>query len=1488
MNVARAVFPPLLSDLFRRISMPVKASMAGLLLGLLLLVGLEALRVPVLKSMLSDHLTAHLEDEATRNRFLFDRYVKQHGRVVQLLGRHEPLITWLQQNPEQTSEIRRFRQRPPWFPPVSAWRGLIDPEYVLLLDSKARVKAGYPVRGHEIPASLLNMNGLLVARSQNQPYLTSVEGHPYLLASTSVTDAQGLTLGTLVLITALNDRFLTKLSFGTLFGGTILGLLEGEEQHVKASGEPERLPANALAENLRQDYVVSGKLFFDYGDSDLRLQLATFVPKAYTQAILDHLLTWDRRQQLIVSAAFIGAFTILMVLLSQRVNQLIGRLSTFAQEALGSSQVVSPGGDQLVRLEAQIGLLINEVLAGREALRLRYEMTQKAKQLEVLEAVSEHLGVGVVFSDGPSGKPQSNERMLAFEAQYGKRWYAGRQGEVKFKNKHQEWRIFYVSRLSLSKPDDVVLAQDLTEQKHAEAILRESEEKFRNITESTKDAIISIDSHGNVVSWNGAAAKAFGYFESEMLGTPLRKVIPAEYREAHAAALRRVAGVEPSRMQGKCHEFEGLRKDGARFPLELSVSSWRQRGQQFFTGIIRDISDRRAAERQARERQALLERIIENVPHSIFWKGRQSVYLGCNRKFAQQAGLESPEAIVGKTDYDLAWKKEESDDYRKIDREVMESDEPQLNIEEPQRQADGTAATLLTSKVPLHDDSGQVSGILGIYTEITERKRAEEALKATTTELEAIYRALPDLLFRLGGDGTVLAYHRGTQSPDLYVPPEKFLGRRIQAVRPPEVGGAFTDVLARLARAKEVVAFEYRLPMSDGMRDFEARLVPLREEEILVLIRDVSVRKQAETHLAEREAQLRLILASTGEGIFGIDQHGRCLFANRACTKMLGYTDESFLLGQRMHGLTHHTRADGSPYPVEACPTYATCRTGKRTRAEGELLWRADGSAFPADYQSHPMVQDGEVVGAVITFSDMTERLEARDALRRERDFAESLIATAPVIILVLDPEGRIVRFNPFMAELTGYRLEEVQGKDWFTTFLPEHERARIQAVFQDSISDTPTRGNVNAILTRGGEERLIAWHDKTLKDAEGQIIGCLAIGHNITAEKEREAQLFQAQKMEVIGRLTGGIAHDFNNLLTVILGNLELIKEQLPPDGMLRGFAEDAQSAARDGAALTRRLLGFARKTPLQPALLALQDFLPHFERLLRPMVTEAITLEVRCNTAIPPLHVDRVQLESALLNLAINAQDAMPNGGRLRITARGLEVAAEGHTDYPTLTPGDYVVISVRDTGTGMSATQLARATEPFYTTKATGKGSGLGLTLVYGFARDSGGALRLSSELAEGTEVCLVLPVAHHQLEPHPHAMAPTDLTQGTGTVLLVEDETRVRKLAKQYLSAAGYTVVEAETGDAALAMIQSGTAPDLLFSDIALPGTLNGYALACRVVQDYPTVKVLLTTGADTDKLAGSGIDTERFPLLRKPYSAAALAEAAAGLLPPLAD
>jgi PAS domain S-box-containing protein len=799
--------------------------------------------------------------------------------------------------------------------------------------------------------------------------------------------------------------------------------------------------------------------------------------------------------------------------------------------------------------------------------------------------------------------------------------------------------------------------------------------------------------------------------------------------------------------------------------MELAISTWTMQGAQYFTGIIRDISARRQAERAARAERQLLEQIIENVPHSIFWKDRDSVYLGCNRNFARESGFKSPQDIIGKTDYDLAWQREQADSFRKADKHILSSGEPELWIEESRLRADGSEVTLLTSKVPLRDPSRGIIGVLGIYADITERKQAEE-------------------------------------------------------------------------------------------------------------------------ELSEREAQLRLILASTLEGIFGVDTAGKCTFANRACLELLGYQDERDLYGKNMHELIHHSRADGSPYPVEESPTYQACRRKRGLLADDTVFWRADGHSFPVTCYSHPIIKNGKVLGAVVTFSDITERKRAEAALRSERDFAESLIVTAQAIVLVLGPAGRIVRFNPFMEQLSGYRLEEMLGKDWFTTFLPECEQAQAREAFSLAVAGNQTTRQISNILTLTGRQRTIEWNNKILGDAHGKPIGMLAIGHDITDRKEKEAQLLQAQKMEVVGQLTGGIAHDFNNLLTIIMGNLVALAKEIGRDGDpdIRDELDDALSAARDGAHLTQRLLGLSRKQALEPRRIDLNRIVNELGRLLRRLLGSHVKLRINQSEETAMVFADASQLESTLLNLAINARDAMPQGGTLTIDVTHQDIKTDGTTSFG-LRAGNYVIASISDSGIGMSPEVLSRAVEPFFTTKDPGKGTGLGLSMVYNFAKQSGGDLRLKSTIGQGTTASLILPQAASTREGEVRKQHEKDMPRGSETILVVEDEPRVRKFTKRRLTRLGYRVLEAATAAGAGAILEAGTPVNLLFSDVVMPGKMNGYDLARWAMNTRPALRVLLATGATGQISAEDGerINNEEFPLLRKPYTEQTLARTIRDLL-----
>jgi nitrogen-specific signal transduction histidine kinase len=388
--------------------------------------------------------------------------------------------------------------------------------------------------------------------------------------------------------------------------------------------------------------------------------------------------------------------------------------------------------------------------------------------------------------------------------------------------------------------------------------------------------------------------------------------------------------------------------------------------------------------------------------------------------------------------------------------------------------------------------------------------------------------------------------------------------------------------------------------------------------------------------------------------------------------------------------------------------------------------------------------------------------------------------------------------------------------------------------------------------------------------DESGRQVGYGTVV-DVTDSKLREGQLLQAQKMEAVGQLTSGIAHDFNNLLMVVTMNLDMLLARLDADDPLsRELAEGALAAGLDGAELTRQLLTYARKQPIQAVPIDLNALVTRGVGLLRRTLSELVDIETSLAADLWPIESDPAQLEAALTNLAINARDAMPMGGRLSIATANLHFEARGASAGGELAPGDYVVLTVADTGSGIPPDILGRVFEPFFTTKATGKGSGLGLSMIYGFAKQSNGHVEIASEVDRGTAVRLYLPRATRAPEQAP-AAAPRSVpgVAAGELILVVEDNDNVRKSVVQQLQRLGYRTLEAEDGQAALAILESDPRIDLLFSDVVMPGGLSGRQLAAAVRRRRPDLKILLTSGFP-DKAGDARAGERKEPVLGKPY------------------
>jgi PAS domain S-box-containing protein len=392
---------------------------------------------------------------------------------------------------------------------------------------------------------------------------------------------------------------------------------------------------------------------------------------------------------------------------------------------------------------------------------------------------------------------------------------------------------------------------------------------------------------------------------------------------------------------------------------------------------------------------------------------------------------------------------------------------------------------------------------------------------------------------------------------------------------------------------------------------------------------------------------------------------------------------------------------------------------------------------------------------------------------------------------------------------------------------------------------------------------------------AEGETLGFFVFSHEITEQKRMQAALVQAQKMEAIGQLTGGLAHDFNNLLTVIIGNLAALQDHRPDDAGVNEFVEPALQSARRGVQLIKRLLTFSRQQPLEPQAVDIGQLIASLAKLVRRSLPESIAVSTDLSAAAVHALVDSGQLESALLNFALNSRDAMPDGGRLHIAARAVELTTNAAAfDVP---PGHYVLIEVADNGCGMDATTLARACEPFFTTKRLGLGSGLGLAMAYGFAKQSGGGIAIHSQPGQGTTVLMVLP----RTTPEPDAEQPGEesgLPHGGELVLLVEDEPNVRRVVRQQLIDLGYPVIEAEDGKQALDMIDQIIDIAIVVSDVIMPGGINGRQLAETVLTRRPDMRIVLMSGYTDENDTGDTGGASDLPVLAKPFVRQDLARA----------
>lgn len=614
---------------------------------------------------------------------------------------------------------------------------------------------------------------------------------------------------------------------------------------------------------------------------------------------------------------------------------------------------------------------------------------------------------------------------------------------------------------------------------------------------------------------------------------------------------------------------------------------------------------------------------------------------------------------------------------------------------------------------------------------------------------------------------------------------------------------------------------------------------------------------------------LHAVLDTVVDGVILIDASGLVLMFNPACEKLFQYRADE-VIGRNVKMLmpaSYRDEHDG--YIANFHRTGERKIIGSGREVVGQ---RRDGSTFPMDLSvGEARQQGGSIFVGVIR--DLTERERAERALRESAARLKAIVDTAVDGIILIDAKSNIRMFNPACERLFGYRAEEVLGHN-VKVLMPSPYRDEHDGYLLNfhRTGERKIIGIGREVVGRRKDGTTFPMDLSVGEAREAGDSSYVGIIHDATERKRTGEQLIQAQKMEIVGQLSGGIAHDFNNLLTVIVGNAEFLSDQLKARHDLQVLADDIGRAGGRGAELTQRLLAFSRRQMLTPVEIDCNGLLDTLHKLLARTLRENIRIETKFDPELRFAFADAAQLESAILNLALNAQDAMPAGGRLTISTTNVSLDGSYHTLHPEVRPGEYVMVVVTDNGEGMPKDVLARVFEPFFTTKETGKGSGLGLSMVYGFVKQSNGHVALYSEPGLGTTIRIYLPTA-----PESAQRAPTKpwiydeiLPLGRETVLVVEDDPFVRSYAVMCLKSLGYEVIAAADGTHALQKLAEHDGVDILFTDIVMPGGINGWELAERAQALRPDLLVLLTSGYALDTLAKDGWLRNGSVILNKPY------------------
>jgi two-component system, cell cycle sensor histidine kinase and response regulator CckA len=1020
-----------------------------------------------------------------------------------------------------------------------------------------------------------------------------------------------------------------------------------------------------------------------------------------------------------------------------------------------------------------------------------------------------------------------------------------------------------------------VILEDITPHKQFDEKMQESEERYRSLVNNMQDAVYQCDLTGKVTFTTPAAARLLGYSSvEELIGMNIRDdfyYYPDE-RDALIALLKK---------QGKVTRYEVTLRDKDGKPVTILTNS-----QYYYDkngvlagveGVYHDITERKHAEEALVKSEAVLRSIFEASSAGIALLVDRSL-TKVNRSLCRMTGYSEDE-LLGKSTRHLYFSDNEFDQtmatYNEMHRDGLGKLETRLKCK------DGSEMNVMICLSPVNPNDAK-AGVIAILIDITSLKKTELALKKSEALLRSIFDASPAGISLLV-NRTFLKVNTSMRRITGYSEDE-LIGRssRILYYNDDDfirAGKAYTDM-----ERNGLGMVETRMVRKNGSEmNAMICLSPINPTNTVALLLDTTDLKQTELALKESEVKYRTLVDNMQDAVYRCDMNGNVLFTTPSSARMLGCPSAAAMIGMNI-------MSDFCYYPEDAERLINVLhKNGKLTNFEVTLR-RQDNDKPIVVLTNSQYFHDknGTIMGVEGVYNDITDRKRAEVALEKSEAVLKSLFNATPIGLGILI-DNVFVKINNSFSRIMGYPEHELLGQSQHLFYTDQYEFDRVnrelfQQMEKDGLGMTETRlkrkdcSIIDAIVC------LSPFAHKDL--SAGMTFAILDITERKRMESEKvhlEEMLLHSQKLESIGRLAGGIAHDFNNMLTAIIGNSELVMDQLDPTGELYTFMTTIMNAGDSAANLTRQLLAFSRKQIIKPKTINLNDLIEHVHKMILTLISENIKLYLIPSAKLKTIKADPGQIEQIIINLAANARDAMVDGGKLLIETSNVFLDENYSRTHLDVTPGDYAMLAVTDTGIGMSKETMAHIFEPFFTTKDLGHGTGLGLATVYGIVKQSGGAIEVYSEVGKGTTFKLYFPVSlegdNALHEPLKKKILPT----GSETILIAEDNEQVLAYSRNVLQRLGYHVLIAPSGEDALKVAKNYKEPiDLFMTDVILPG-MNGREAAERISAIRPGIKTLYNSGYTAEVIDKQGILEEGFSFISKPFTSQELSQKVRNIL-----